>query len=67
MHFVARLRGGLRDTDIVARLRAQGVGPSPLSRCAVTGPRLNGLMIGYTNVAKEDAGAAAERMLAAMQ
>jgi GntR family transcriptional regulator/MocR family aminotransferase len=66
MHFVARLKGGLRDTEVVERLRAKGVGPSPLSRCAVATAQ-NGLTIGYTNVAKTAAGAAAERMLAAMR
>jgi GntR family transcriptional regulator/MocR family aminotransferase len=66
MHFVARLKGALRDTELVARLRAKGVGPSPLSRCAVSTVH-NGLTIGYANVAKDAAGAAAERMLAAMR
>jgi hypothetical protein len=32
----------------------------------VTATPQNGLMIGYANVAKEDANAAAERLLAAM-
>ena len=41
--------------------------PSPLSRCWVNGPGPNGLLIGYTNVAKDDAAAAARRMLAAMR
>jgi GntR family transcriptional regulator / MocR family aminotransferase len=66
MHFVARLKGGLRDTEVVAQLRAKGLGPSPLSRCAMSTFH-NGLTIGYTNVAKHAAGAAAERMLAAMR
>jgi GntR family transcriptional regulator/MocR family aminotransferase len=67
MHFVARLRGAERDVDVVARLREQRIGPTALSRCAVTAPPLNGLMIGYANIAKEDAGSAAERMLTAMR
>jgi hypothetical protein len=33
----------------------------------VTSPPLNGLMINYANVAKEDAGTAAERLRAAMR
>ena len=45
----------------------KGIGPTPLSRCAVTGPRPNGLMINYANVAKQEAGAAAERLFAAMR
>ena len=67
MHFVARLKGSLRDTEVAARLREHGIGPSPLSRCAVTSSVHNGLNIGYANVAKEAAGAAARRMLAAMR
>lgn len=63
---VARLKGYLRDTEVVARLRARGGGPSPLSRRAASAAH-NGLAIGYTNVAKKAAGAAAERMLAAMR
>jgi len=66
-HLLARLRGEERDVDLIARLRHKGIGPTALSRCAVTGPRPNGLMINYANVAKPDAGAAAERLLAAMR
>ena len=66
MHFFARLRGRTKDTEIVARLWQSGVNPSPVSRCAFRRSTLNGLLIGYTNVAKEDAPAAAQRMLAAM-
>jgi GntR family transcriptional regulator / MocR family aminotransferase len=67
MHFVARLRGPARDTEILPKLLAQGLAPSPLSRCALTGAGLNGLMIGYANVPQEDAPAAAQRMLAAIR
>jgi hypothetical protein len=67
MHFVAMLRGEERDVDVVRRLREQRIGPTALSRCAVTAAPLNGLMIGYANIAKEDAGSAAERMLSAMR
>jgi GntR family transcriptional regulator/MocR family aminotransferase len=67
LHFIARLRGEERDVDLVARLREKRIGPTALSRCAVTTTPQNGLMIGYANVAKEDANAAAERLLAAMR
>jgi GntR family transcriptional regulator / MocR family aminotransferase len=67
MHFVAWLRGRTRDSEIVERLSRSGMRPSPLSRCWLKGPGPNGLLIGYTNVAKEDAPAAARRMLAAMK
>jgi GntR family transcriptional regulator/MocR family aminotransferase len=67
LHFVARLRHQERDVDLVARLREQRIGPTALSRCAVTSPPLNGLMINYANIAKEDAGGSAERLRAAMQ
>jgi len=66
MHLLARLRRQERDVDLVARLREQRIGPTALSRCAVTAPPLNGLMINYANIAKEDAGTAAERLRAAM-
>ena len=66
MHFVAYLRGGTKDAALVERLRQSGIGPTPLSRCSLRRSSLNGLMIGYTNVAGEDAASAAERMRAAM-
>ena len=67
MHFVAWLRGGVSDTEIVERLGRQGIGPAPLSRCSLRASGHNGLMIGYTNVAKEHAASATRRMLAAIQ
>jgi GntR family transcriptional regulator/MocR family aminotransferase len=66
-HVVARLRGEERDVDLVTRLRANGIGPAALSRCSLTAPAVNGLIINYTNVAVEDARAAVERMAATMK
>jgi hypothetical protein len=48
-------------------LGRQGIGPAPLSRCSLRASGHNGLMIGYTNVAKEHAASATRRMLAAIQ
>ena len=67
MHFVAWLRGGLGDAEIVEHLRRKGIGPTSLSRCSLKVSGYNGLMIGYTNVAKENAASATHRMLRAMQ
>jgi GntR family transcriptional regulator/MocR family aminotransferase len=67
MHFVAWLRGGTSDVEIVEHLRRKGIGPASLSRCSLKVSGHNGLMIGYTNVAKEDAASATRRMLGAMQ
>jgi GntR family transcriptional regulator / MocR family aminotransferase len=67
MHFVARLRGKTPAAEIVARLRRKGIGPSPLSLCSLRGGGPNGLIVGYPNVAKEDAASAAQRMLTAMR
>ena len=67
MHFVAWLRGRLRDTELVELLSRKGIGPAPLSRCSLRASGYNGLMIGYTNVAKENAASATRRMLGAMQ
>jgi GntR family transcriptional regulator / MocR family aminotransferase len=67
MHFVAWLRGGLGDSEIVEHLRRKGIGPASLSRCSLKASGHNGLMIGYTNVAKENAASATRRMLGAMQ
>ena len=67
MHFVAWLRGGLGDSEIVEHLRRKGIGPASLSRCSLKVSGYSGLMIGYTNVAKEKAAAATRRMLGAMQ
>ena len=66
-HLVANLRGPERDVDLVTRLRNQGIGPTALSRCSVTASRLNGLIINYANVTKDDAGPAAERLRRAMR
>jgi GntR family transcriptional regulator/MocR family aminotransferase len=67
MHFVAWLRGGLSDAEVVEHLRRKGIGPASLSRCSLKVSGYNGLMIGYTNVAKENAASATRRMLGAMQ
>jgi len=67
MHFVAWLRGGLSDAEIVEHLRRKGIGPASLSRCSLKVYAHNGLMIGYANVAKENAASATRRMLGAMQ
>jgi GntR family transcriptional regulator/MocR family aminotransferase len=67
MHFVARLRGRASDVGLVDRLRRQGIHPAPLSRCSYRSNPPRGLLIGYPNVARDDAAAAAQRMLAAMR
>jgi GntR family transcriptional regulator/MocR family aminotransferase len=67
MHFVAWLRGGVSDAEIVEHLRRKGIGPAPLSRCALKASGYNGLVIGYANVAKEHAASSARRMLAAIE
>jgi GntR family transcriptional regulator / MocR family aminotransferase len=67
MHFVAWLRRGPSDTEIVEHLRRKGIGPACLSRCSLEVSGQNGLLIGYTNVAKENATSATRRMLVAMQ
>jgi len=67
MHFIAWLRGDLGDAEIVERLRWKGIGPASLSRCSLNVSGYNGLLIGYTNVAKESAASATERMLGAMR
>ena len=66
MHFVASLRGDFRDAEIVEHLRRKGIGPASLSRCSLKVSDHNGLLIGYTNVAKEDAASATGRLLGAM-
>jgi GntR family transcriptional regulator / MocR family aminotransferase len=67
MHFVAWLHGGRSDVEIVEHLRRKGIGPAALSRCSLKASGHNGLMIGYTNVAKKNAASATRRMLGAMQ
>jgi GntR family transcriptional regulator / MocR family aminotransferase len=67
MHFVAWLRGGRSDVEIVEHLRRKGIGPAVLSRCSLKASGHSGLMIGYTNVAKENAASTTRRMLGAMQ
>ena len=52
---------------IVEHLRRKGIGPAPLSRCALEASGYNGLVIGYANVAKEHAATSTRRMLAAIQ
>jgi hypothetical protein len=67
MHFVAWLRGGRSDAEIAEHLHGKGIGPAPLSRCSLKVSGHNGLMIGYTNVAKENAASATRQMLGATQ
>jgi DNA-binding transcriptional MocR family regulator len=66
MHFIAWLRGGVRDAEVVEHLRRNGIGPASLSRCSLKVSGYNGLMIGYTNTAKENAASDTRRMLDAM-
>ena len=66
-HLVATLRGEERDTELVMRLRAGGIGPSTLSRCFFKAPPVNGLIMNYTNLPGGDARRAVERMAAAMK
>lgn len=67
MHFVAWLRGRVRDTELAKLLSREGIGAAPLSRCSLRAAGYNGLMIGYANVAKEQATIAARRMLAVIE
>jgi GntR family transcriptional regulator/MocR family aminotransferase len=67
MHFVAWLRGPLKDTNVVEHLYRNGIGPSALSRCSLRAHAHNGLMIGYTNVPKEHAASSARRLLSVIQ
>jgi GntR family transcriptional regulator/MocR family aminotransferase len=63
MHLVARLTDArASDRAWVQRARARGLSPHALSACAVPPVTLDGLLLGFTNVAAADAPAAARRL-----
>jgi GntR family transcriptional regulator/MocR family aminotransferase len=67
MHLVAYLPDGTDDVGWVERARRAGILPAPLSLCAVARPAAPGLLLGFTNVAAEDAPAAALRLRQAVE
>jgi hypothetical protein len=67
IRLIAPHAGFVSVQEIVEHLRRKGIGSASLSRCSLKASGHNGLMIGYTNVAKENAASATRRMLGAMQ
>ena len=56
MHLAMALPAAVRDRDVVALARTRGLAPRALSSHHVgDGPALNGLVLGYANVAAEEA------------
>jgi GntR family transcriptional regulator/MocR family aminotransferase len=62
MHLVVHLPDGTDDLDVVARCQAHGLTPTPLSVCGVERSHAPGLLIGFANVAVDNAAREAERL-----
>ena len=66
MHLLARFPGGGDDTALLKRATAAGLGPSALSACSESHDCGQGLLLSFTNIAVEDAVAAADRLAGAL-
>jgi GntR family transcriptional regulator/MocR family aminotransferase len=66
MRLIARLDAREDDRALAARALAHGLAPSPLSPCAIERDCGQGLLLGFTNVAEEEAPAMAERLRRAL-
>jgi GntR family transcriptional regulator/MocR family aminotransferase len=62
MHLMARFPGTSNDTGLVKRAAAAGLGPSALSALTVAHDQGQGLLLGFTNIAADDARQMAERL-----
>ncbi|HKF64262.1 MAG TPA: PLP-dependent aminotransferase family protein [Dongiaceae bacterium] len=67
MRLIARLDAREDDRALTARALAHGLAPSPLSPCAIAQDCGQGLLLGFTNVAEEEATAMAERLSRALE
>jgi len=67
MRLIARLDAREDDRALAARALAHGLAPSPLSPCAIQRDCGQGLLLGFTNVAEEDAPALAEQLHRALE
>jgi GntR family transcriptional regulator / MocR family aminotransferase len=66
MHLLARFPSAADDTELVRRCAAAGLAPSALSPLAMAHDCGHGLLLGFTNVAAEDAAAVAARLAGAV-
>jgi GntR family transcriptional regulator/MocR family aminotransferase len=66
MRLIARLDARENDRALAARALAHGLAPSPLSPCAIQRDCGQGLLLGFTNVAEEEAPALAARLRRAL-
>jgi GntR family transcriptional regulator/MocR family aminotransferase len=62
LHLVAKLTSAHCDVDIVAAAKAAGVGARALSSMFVTGPPLQGLVLGFSGFAGDELRAAAAKL-----
>jgi GntR family transcriptional regulator / MocR family aminotransferase len=63
MHLLIRLPAGVDDGDVARRALAAGLAPMALSSLSIAHEGGNGLMLGFTNVREEDAGALVARLV----
>jgi GntR family transcriptional regulator/MocR family aminotransferase len=62
MHLLVRFPGVAGDTELVRHCAMAGLGPSALSPLAMAHDCGHGLLLGFTNIAAEDATAVAARL-----
>ncbi|MFL5252019.1 MAG: PLP-dependent aminotransferase family protein [Rhodopila sp.] len=66
MHLLVRFPGVADDTELARRSAAAGLAPSALSSLAMAHDCGHGLLLGFTNIAAEDAEATAARLASAI-
>ena len=67
MHLLMRLPDGVDDGDVVRRAMAAGLAPTALSGSGIAFGTGGGLLLGFTNVREEEAGALAGRLAAVVK
>jgi GntR family transcriptional regulator/MocR family aminotransferase len=66
MHLLARFAGEAPDTELAARAERDGLAPTALSQLCLRRRDQQGLLLGFTNVAEEQAEALAKRLAKAL-
>jgi GntR family transcriptional regulator/MocR family aminotransferase len=66
MHLLARFALDVADTELAGRAMRAGLAPTPLSQLCLRPPHDQGLLLGFTNVAEDQAVPLAQRLAAAL-
>jgi GntR family transcriptional regulator/MocR family aminotransferase len=67
MHLLARFALDVPDTELASRAVRAGLAPTPLSQLCLRPRGVQGLLLGFTNVAETQAAPLAQRLVAALR